>query len=380
MRRGRHRRHRRSVPPAAPPGPGNGSARHRRPGVRAPGRPCARRRAHRRDGVPAGPGRELGTRGLADVAVPSAAGRALAGRPAGHRGGRAVLVRRFHRFPDRCRRASVPDGHHRGAGGLRLRSSCASPSPRPSSCTTPPSTSASFPATSGPASPCHLGRRYQRGGPRGQRSLSHRWNGSAASSCSSRPTRRWRQAPAIRRVIWRFARDPDAALNLVLSHEADLLETAGSPDRQARVARRQRAAPRPVAAAATDSSAFRSRAGRGVGRHPIFGDAPTRRALALAVDRETLARSTFGRAPRRRRGRCRSCSGSGATAFACSRSTRCRPTAPSTRRAGAGPTARPPGSAAAARSPSTFSCPAPARAVASSPWRCRRCGRRSARP
>ena len=26
--------------------------------------------------------------------------------------------------------------------------------------------------------------------------------------------------------IWRFAADPDAALNLVLSHEADLLETA----------------------------------------------------------------------------------------------------------------------------------------------------------
>jgi len=43
--------------------------------------------------------------------------------------------------------------------------------------------------------------------------------------------------PAVRQAVWRFAPDPDAALNLVLSHEADLLETVGSPERAARVAR-----------------------------------------------------------------------------------------------------------------------------------------------
>ena len=39
----------------------------------------------------------------------------------------------------------------------------------------------------------------------------------------------WRPAPAIRRLVWRFTTDPDAALNLVLSREADLLEHAGAP-------------------------------------------------------------------------------------------------------------------------------------------------------
>jgi hypothetical protein len=40
----------------------------------------------------------------------------------------------------------------------------------------------------------------------------------------------------IRRAIWRFTTDPDAALNLVLSHEADLLETAIGPERAQRAA------------------------------------------------------------------------------------------------------------------------------------------------
>ncbi len=97
-------------------------------------------------------------------------------------------------------------------------------------------------------------------------------------------------------MIWRFASDPDAALNLVLSHEADLLETAGSPDRQARVARDSALRLVPYASAAYGFLGFQIEGGPRGGRHPIFGDAPTRRALALAIDRETLARSTFGRA------------------------------------------------------------------------------------
>ena len=41
--------------------------------------------------------------------------------------------------------------------------------------------------------------------------------------------------PAIRRVVWRFAPDPDATLNLILTHEADLLEQVGAPDRISRI-------------------------------------------------------------------------------------------------------------------------------------------------
>jgi peptide/nickel transport system substrate-binding protein len=103
------------------------------------------------------------------------------------------------------------------------------------------------------------------------------------------------ELPPIRRAIWRFAPDPDAALNLVLSHEADLLETAGSPDRQARVAHDSTLRLVPYASAAYGFLGFQIAGGPRGGPHPIFADAPTRRALAMAIDRETLARSAFGR-------------------------------------------------------------------------------------
>ena len=45
-----------------------------------------------------------------------------------------------------------------------------------------------------------------------------------------------REPSGVRRAIWRFTADPDAALNLVLSHEADLLETAIGPERAKRAA------------------------------------------------------------------------------------------------------------------------------------------------
>ena len=101
--------------------------------------------------------------------------------------------------------------------------------------------------------------------------------------------------PPIRRAVWRFATDPDAALNLVLGHEADLLETAGGPDRQERVARDSTFRLVSYASAAYGFLGFQIAGGTRKGPHPIFADGPTRRALALAVDRESLARSTFGR-------------------------------------------------------------------------------------
>ncbi len=101
--------------------------------------------------------------------------------------------------------------------------------------------------------------------------------------------------PAVRQAIWRFVADPDAALNLVLSHEADLLETVGAAERAERVARDSTFRLVPYASATYGFLGFRIRGGPRNEPHPIFGDAATRRALALAVDRETLARSVFGR-------------------------------------------------------------------------------------
>lgn len=99
--------------------------------------------------------------------------------------------------------------------------------------------------------------------------------------------------PAIRRVVWRFAPDPDAALNLILTHEADLLEQIGAPDRVSRVAADTAyfAVPYPSAVFGFLSFRLSDASGR---PHPVLGDLAVRRALTLAADRQLLARSIFG--------------------------------------------------------------------------------------
>ena len=103
--------------------------------------------------------------------------------------------------------------------------------------------------------------------------------------------------PAIRRVIWRFAPDPDAALNLILTHEADLLEQIGAPDRVSRVAADSDFRLLTYPSAVFGFLAFRL--SDATGRpHPVLGDRAVRRALTLATDRALLARSIFGPATR----------------------------------------------------------------------------------
>jgi peptide/nickel transport system substrate-binding protein len=101
------------------------------------------------------------------------------------------------------------------------------------------------------------------------------------------------RVPAIRRAVWRFAPDPDAALNLLLSHEADLMETVGAPDRVQRVAGDTSFRVVTYPAAVYGFLAFRvaDAAGR---PHPILGDRDLRRAFTLALDRPTIARALFG--------------------------------------------------------------------------------------
>jgi peptide/nickel transport system substrate-binding protein len=102
------------------------------------------------------------------------------------------------------------------------------------------------------------------------------------------------QPPPVRQAIWRFASDPDAALNLVLRHEADLLETVGGPERAERAAHDSGVRLVPYASATYGFLGFQVAGGAKNRPHPVFGDAATRRALALAVDRPTLARSALG--------------------------------------------------------------------------------------
>lgn len=97
-------------------------------------------------------------------------------------------------------------------------------------------------------------------------------------------------APEIRRIIWRFTEDQDAALNLLLSHEADLLESIGDSARVARVA-----ADPTIGTMAYPSAVY--------GFLGFNLDAPSaapvktpavRRALAMATDRATAARAALG--------------------------------------------------------------------------------------
>jgi peptide/nickel transport system substrate-binding protein len=97
----------------------------------------------------------------------------------------------------------------------------------------------------------------------------------------------------ISRLIWRFAGSPDAALNLVLSGEADLLETLGPPQNASRFEGDTLFELRPYPSAMYGFLAFRV-ADHGGKPHLVFGSREVRRALAFGVDRATVARALFG--------------------------------------------------------------------------------------
>ena len=99
--------------------------------------------------------------------------------------------------------------------------------------------------------------------------------------------------PHISRLIWRFAGSPDAALNLVISGEADLLETLGAPQNVSRFDGDTLFELRPYPAAMYGFLAFRV-ADHGGKPHPTFGSRNVRRALSSGVDRATVARALFG--------------------------------------------------------------------------------------
>jgi len=100
--------------------------------------------------------------------------------------------------------------------------------------------------------------------------------------------------PGIRRAVWRFTGDPDAALNLVLSHEADVMETAIGPERAARAAADSTLRLIAYPSAAYGFLGFNLYDRQRRGPHPVLGDRETRRGLSMGVDRSVLARSVFG--------------------------------------------------------------------------------------
>ena len=99
--------------------------------------------------------------------------------------------------------------------------------------------------------------------------------------------------PGINRLIWRFTGNPDAALNLVLSGEADLLETIGAPQNATRFEGDTLFELRSYPAAMYGFLAFRIADHEGK-PHPLFGTRDLRRGLSTGIDRATVAKALFG--------------------------------------------------------------------------------------
>ncbi len=95
-------------------------------------------------------------------------------------------------------------------------------------------------------------------------------------------------------VIWRFTSDPDAALNLVLSHEADLMESIGAPERVSRVEGDSALRVVRYPSAAYGFLGYGLAPGKHHGGTAALADRATRRALGMAIDRQAIAIGVFG--------------------------------------------------------------------------------------
>lgn len=101
--------------------------------------------------------------------------------------------------------------------------------------------------------------------------------------------------PGIARVVVRFVEDPNARLNLLMSGETDLLENVP-------LANLEQLKGQPQLRTVTVANSillyalFNSRDPADTAKpHPIFADVRVREALTLALDRQTMAQSVFGK-------------------------------------------------------------------------------------
>ncbi len=105
-------------------------------------------------------------------------------------------------------------------------------------------------------------------------------------------------APALRRVVFRMAADPEARLNLLLAGEVDATENIPPPrSNLARVAGNRDLRVVPVPSPTLGFLLFNQRDPRDRERpHPILSDPDVRRAIGLALDRRQMVRAIFGSA------------------------------------------------------------------------------------
>lgn len=93
--------------------------------------------------------------------------------------------------------------------------------------------------------------------------------------------------PHLDRIVWRIMPDVSAAVTALLAGEADAMEVILQPDEIARVKRSNDLTLMPYPSPFIGGVIFNT-------RRPLFADRTMRRAIAMAVDRETIVRSVFG--------------------------------------------------------------------------------------
>jgi peptide/nickel transport system substrate-binding protein len=100
--------------------------------------------------------------------------------------------------------------------------------------------------------------------------------------------------PHLRRVIWRFASDLNAAVTQVAAGDADAIEVLITPPNIKRAQDAGHLTLYPYDGSTYTFLRFNLRANGDASRpHPIFGDADVRRALVLATDRPRMLQSVF---------------------------------------------------------------------------------------
>ncbi len=102
------------------------------------------------------------------------------------------------------------------------------------------------------------------------------------------------EAPGIPRLIWRFAADPTVALNLLLSHEADLLESVGGPAQVEQLLGDTTFRRILYPSAVYGFLGFKLTGASEAEPHPVLGDRSVRRALSMAIDRRAVAHGVLG--------------------------------------------------------------------------------------
>jgi peptide/nickel transport system substrate-binding protein len=103
-------------------------------------------------------------------------------------------------------------------------------------------------------------------------------------------------APTVSRVLFRFATDAEARMNLLLSDEADAMETILGLANIRRVATASHLRAITLPSSTMGYLLFNQRDRADPSRpHPILGDPVVRRAIRLSLDRQAIVRATFDR-------------------------------------------------------------------------------------